>query len=180
MEKVGLYEMAIPSAYPFLSTSEPADWFSQIWYECHATGGHSNIRLQSFLQSVIWSEVTLATLINFHWDDTCRECKNYWNLCDIWYADRAWTYTPWITGFFGLFHCPVFYRLENTTFRKLDLCPYSGERGGKTPTQLGPLERANLNHWTSLALSKWPNQVGVFSPVTWGQKQIQFLKRHVF
>jgi hypothetical protein len=22
--------------------------------------------------------------------------------------------------------------------------------GGKTPTQLGPLDRANLNHWTTL------------------------------
>jgi hypothetical protein len=50
-----------------------------------------------------------------------------------------------ITEFFGLFHRPVFYRLENTTFRKLDLLPSSGERGEKTPTQLGPLERANLN-----------------------------------
>jgi hypothetical protein len=32
-------------------------------------------------------------------------------------------------------------------FRKLDLFPSSGQ-GGKTPSQLGPLERANLNHWT--------------------------------
>jgi hypothetical protein len=36
-------------------------------------------------------------------------------------------------------------------FQKLDLCPSSGERGEKTPTQLGPLERANLNHWTTFA-----------------------------
>jgi hypothetical protein len=34
-----------------------------------------------------------------------------------------------ITGFFGLFHRLVFWRLENTTFRKLDLFPSSGERG---------------------------------------------------
>jgi hypothetical protein len=34
------------------------------------------------------------------------------------------------------------------TFQKLDPFPYSDE-GGKTPTQLGPLERANLNHWTT-------------------------------
>jgi hypothetical protein len=39
--------------------------------------------------------------------------------------------------------------LENTTFRKLDLFPSSGEGGGEDTTQLGPLERANLNHWTS-------------------------------
>jgi hypothetical protein len=34
-------------------------------------------------------------------------------------------------------------------FQKLDLFPSSGEGGEKTPTQLGPLERANLNHWTA-------------------------------
>jgi hypothetical protein len=39
-------------------------------------------------------------------------------------------------------------KFENTTFRKLDLFPSSGQ-GGKTPSQLGPLERANLNHWTT-------------------------------
>jgi hypothetical protein len=39
------------------------------------------------------------------------------------------------------------------TFWKLDLFPSSGEVG-KTPTQLGPLERANPNHWTTrLSLS---------------------------
>jgi hypothetical protein len=36
----------------------------------------------------------------------------------------------------------------NTTFRKLGPFPSSGE-GRKTPTLLGPLERVNLNHWTS-------------------------------
>jgi hypothetical protein len=49
------------------------------------------------------------------------------------------------------------------TFRKLDLFPSSGE--GRTPTLLGPLERANLNHWVS--------------PLTLGRKQIQIPKRHV-
>jgi hypothetical protein len=33
------------------------------------------------------------------------------------------------------------------TFRKLDLFPSSGE-GGKTPTLLSHLERANVNHWS--------------------------------
>jgi hypothetical protein len=32
-------------------------------------------------------------------------------------------------------------------FWKLDLFPSSGEREENTPTQFGPLERANLNHW---------------------------------
>jgi hypothetical protein len=34
---------------------------------------------------------------------------------------------------------------KNTMLRKLDLFPSSGKCGEKTPTQLGPLERANLN-----------------------------------
>jgi hypothetical protein len=43
------------------------------------------------------------------------------------------------------------YFKEHTTFRKLDLFSSSGVKrgGGKTPTQLGPLERPNLNHWIS-------------------------------
>jgi hypothetical protein len=47
---------------------------------------------------------------------------------------------------------------KNTTFRKLDVFPFSGEGGEKTPTQLDPLERANLNHWTfflSFFLNHW-------------------------
>jgi hypothetical protein len=41
---------------------------------------------------------------------------------------------------FGLFTSSGI--LENTTFRKLNLFPSSGEGGEKTPTQFGPLERA--------------------------------------
>jgi hypothetical protein len=48
-------------------------------------------------------------------------------------------------GFLDFLHRPVCKRtLKNTTFRKLDLFPASGEGWG-TPTLLGPLERANLN-----------------------------------
>jgi hypothetical protein len=36
--------------------------------------------------------------------------------------------------------------LENTTLWKLGLFLSSGE-GKETPTLIGPLERANLNHW---------------------------------
>jgi hypothetical protein len=50
-----------------------------------------------------------------------------------------------ITGFLDFVHRLVFYKVGNTTFRKLDLFPSSGEVG-KVPTQVGPLERANLNH----------------------------------
>jgi hypothetical protein len=48
-------------------------------------------------------------------------------------------------GFLDFFHSPVFSEIENTMFRKLDLFTSSGV-GGKTPTQLGPLVRANLIH----------------------------------
>jgi hypothetical protein len=44
-----------------------------------------------------------------------------------------------------LIHSQVFEKLENTTFRKLDLLLTSGERK-ETPTLLGPLDRDNLNH----------------------------------
>jgi hypothetical protein len=52
-----------------------------------------------------------------------------------------------ITGFSDFVHHPIFWKLEKTAFRKLDLFPSSGEGGGETPTLLDPLERANLNHW---------------------------------
>jgi hypothetical protein len=38
-------------------------------------------------------------------------------------------------------------KLENTMFQKLDVFLSSGE--GQTRTLLGPLEGANLNHWTT-------------------------------
>jgi hypothetical protein len=49
-----------------------------------------------------------------------------------------------IIGFLDFVHRP---ELENTTFRKLDLFPSPGEER-ESPTLLGPLERADLNHWT--------------------------------
>jgi hypothetical protein len=61
--------------------------------------------------------------------------------------------------------------LENTTFRKLDLFPSSGEGKG-TPTLLSQYERSNLNHWTQQSM--------YLPPFAWGRKQIQFPKRCVF
>jgi hypothetical protein len=52
------------------------------------------------------------------------------------------TQNYWVSGL-----CPTSGVL-NTTFRKPGLFPSSGE-GRKTLTLLGPLERANLNHWTN-------------------------------
>jgi hypothetical protein len=51
-----------------------------------------------------------------------------------------------ITGFLDFVHRPVFWKLGNTKFRKLDLFPY--EVRAETPTLLGPLERPNFNQWT--------------------------------
>jgi hypothetical protein len=42
----------------------------------------------------------------------------------------------------------VFLGVSNTTFRKLDLFPSSGEGGEKISARLGPLDGANLNQWT--------------------------------
>jgi hypothetical protein len=44
--------------------------------------------------------------------------------------------------------------LQNTTFRKLDVFPSSGEEWA-IPTLLGPLESTNLNHYEG------PNRAGV-------------------
>jgi hypothetical protein len=46
---------------------------------------------------------------------------------------------------FGLFPSSGILRNRNTTFRKLDLFTSSG----KDTYLVGPLERANLNHWTT-------------------------------
>jgi hypothetical protein len=52
----------------------------------------------------------------------------------------------------------------NPRSRQCFLFPSSGE-GRETPTLLGPLERANSNHWMRLALSMGPYRVGVTSPL---------------
>jgi hypothetical protein len=57
------------------------------------------------------------------------------------------------TGFFGLF--PSSGILENTTFRKMDLFPTTGE-GGEDTNSVGPLRKG-----LRLALSKGPTRVGV-------------------
>jgi hypothetical protein len=53
------------------------------------------------------------------------------------------TVTLGITGFLDC--------LMNTMFWKMDLFPSSEEGVGDT-NSVGPLERANLNHWTTTAI----------------------------
>jgi hypothetical protein len=68
------------------------------------------------------------------------------NYCDRLLDCMKWLYITTagialrITRVYGLCPSPV---LEDTTFRKLDLFPSSGE-GRETPTLLGPLERMSV------------------------------------
>jgi hypothetical protein len=48
--------------------------------------------------------------------------------------------------FLGFVHRPYSKKIENITFRKLELLPSSGE-GEKAPTLLDLIEKANLNNW---------------------------------
>jgi hypothetical protein len=52
-----------------------------------------------------------------------------------------------LLAFLDFVQRPVFRKLENTAFRKIDLFPSSGEEGGETPTLALPLERANLTQY---------------------------------
>jgi hypothetical protein len=45
-------------------------------------------------------------------------------------------YSVGINGFLDYFRRPVFYKIENTTFRKLDLFPSSGEGEDTYPVRL--------------------------------------------
>jgi hypothetical protein len=64
---------------------------------------------------------------------------------------KKWTpkCNPRITEFLDFVRRPLFYKLENTRFRKLDMFPPSGE--GETPILLGPLEKASLNPLTAVS-----------------------------
>jgi hypothetical protein len=59
-----------------------------------------------------------------------------------------------LLSFWTLFIVQYSKKLENTAFRKLDVFPSSGRGGGRTPSQLGPTERANLNHLTTCHFPK--------------------------
>jgi hypothetical protein len=50
---------------------------------------------------------------------------------------------------FGLCPSPGNIKNSNTTFRKPDLFPSSGD-GWESPTVLGPVYTANLNHFVSI------------------------------
>jgi hypothetical protein len=81
--------------------------------------------------------------------------------------------------FLDIFHRPAFFWSTNTTFRKLDLFPSSGEGGRRHLLSWAPLRRVNLN--PTVALSKGPSRVGVFfpNPSPMDGKKSKFPKRRV-
>jgi hypothetical protein len=68
-------------------------------------------------------------------------------ICDLLLSKYLVIYTIrnfWVSGLYlssGVW--------RNTTFWELDLFPSSGKKGEEDTYSLGPLERANLNHWTT-------------------------------
>jgi hypothetical protein len=85
--------------------------------------------------------------------------EGFWRWCMLYRIHR---------NFLDFFHCPVFQKTRR--FGNWICIRPQVKVGEKTPTLLGPLERANLNTW-----------VGADSPTfTWGRKQIQFPNRRVF
>jgi hypothetical protein len=64
-----------------------------------------------------------------HWEDQDR-----WEILKmdgIGWGGMDWIAVQRMTGFFGLFPSFDVFGSRNTTFRKLDLFPSSGERGGR-------------------------------------------------
>jgi hypothetical protein len=81
------------------------------------------------------------------WDQVLLESEEFWR----------WCITLTITGFLDFFHCPEFWMLETQRFGNW-VCLRSQVKGRETATQLAPLERAILNHWT----------IGIWGPVIEG------------
>jgi hypothetical protein len=76
--------------------------------------------------------------------------------------------------------------LKNTTFRKRDLFPkrffleYRTMVEVQKPSNPKWYTPYTKVQWLRLALSNGTNRVGVYHPLTWGRKQIQFPKRRVY
>jgi hypothetical protein len=81
----------------------------------------------------------------------------------------------WVLGLFP--SSGILENKKSTMFRQLVLFPSSGEGGGKTPTQLSPLERANLNHWKPLCQSQsYVTTDGQSASLSWNKAPIWGLR----
>jgi hypothetical protein len=96
------------------------------------TRGWHNRRLSS--RSVEWTLIPSPTMqIKKLWINQLLkkvDCKWFWR----------WCITLRITGYLDFVYRPVFYKLENITFRKLDLFPSSDE--GEDTYSVGPLRKS--------------------------------------
>jgi hypothetical protein len=97
-------------------------------------GGNLQIQLHTFywrdwrfLQNNKWSTITHIHMFNSKAEEEWR--LSYSEVMGFWTFPSS--------------------RILNMTFRKLDLFPSPGEKV-EVPTLLGPLERANINHWNHL------------------------------
>jgi hypothetical protein len=106
----------------------------------HITWSQTKNRSLSILQTIS----TTICLTDF---------KRFWRWCT----------TPRITGFLDFVHRLVFYKLENTAFRKLDLFPSSCEEDTYSAGSFRKNQSQSLTVWR-LALSKGPKWVCVFPP----------------
>jgi hypothetical protein len=94
-----------------------------------------------------------------------------------------WCITLRITAFFFFKFCPSSGILENRKHNVSETGSVSVHRWrGEATYSLGPLDRANLNHWTRLRLdlSKGSNWVDAPPPTPEDGKQIYFPKRFFF
>jgi hypothetical protein len=78
-----------------------------------------------------------------------QEMYTYKTLLYVWCRQISYAQNYWV---FGLF--PSSGILEITTFRKLYLFRPQVKVKVKTPTQLGPLKRVNLNHWFNISFKE--------------------------
>jgi hypothetical protein len=68
-----------------------------------------------------------------------------WQVSSV--GSGRWCLILWVTEFLDCTHHHNI--LMNTTFRKLDLFPYSGRKGVEAPTLLDLLDTPNVKYWTS-------------------------------
>jgi hypothetical protein len=62
-----------------------------------------------------------------------------------------------ITGFLDFVHHPIFQKQDNAPFQSFrSRISFHPQVKGETPTLLGLLERANLNHYTTYVKRKNP------------------------
>jgi hypothetical protein len=102
------------------------------------------------LISKMWRWVTVMKSLALQ----VRFCQRVWNSKGFWW----WCVTFIATRFLDFVHRPDFHKQENTTFRKLDLFPSSGEGVGAPTlqgTKLFPTHRRGTKSRNLVVMSVW-------------------------